>query len=187
MTRLTTIFAPVLAVLAGFTLQQLLAPVAAASKTAPNAGTTMTSSSPASMDKRKPLPLLAMMADHQKQNMRDHLAAVQEIVAAIATDDYAAVEKSAGRIGYSDGMGQMCEHMGAAAPGFTEQALAFHRTADRIAEAARARDRSKVLTELSATLQTCTACHAEWKQDVVDEPTWRRLTTPELRAPGASP
>jgi len=43
------------------------------------------------MDTRRPLPLLPMMANHQKQNMRDHLLAVQEIVAALATDDFSPV------------------------------------------------------------------------------------------------
>lgn len=128
------------------------------------------------MDKRAPVPLLPMMANHQKQNMRDHLVAVQEIVAALATDDFAAVEKAAGRIGFSEQMGQMCTHMGAGAPGFAEQALTFHHTADRIAEAARKRDRARVLGEVSATLQTCAACHAAWKQEVVDEQEWTRLT-----------
>ena len=41
---------------------------------------------PASADdaiqERRPLPLLQMMADHQRQMMRDHLGAVQEIVTA---------------------------------------------------------------------------------------------------------
>jgi len=129
------------------------------------------------MDTRSPVPLLPMMANHQKQNMRDHLLAVQEIVTALATEDYPAVEKAAGRIGFSEQMGQMCSHMGAGAPGFTEQALAFHHTADRIAAAAKARDRSRVLIEFAATLQTCTACHASWKQQVVDDQTWRRLTS----------
>jgi hypothetical protein len=124
----------------------------------------------------RPVPLLPMMANHQKQNMRDHLVAVQEIVAAIATDDFAGVERAAGRIGFSEQMGQMCTHMGAGASGFTEQALNFHHTADRIGAAARDRDRARVLAELGATLQTCTSCHAAWKQQVVDEPTWMRLT-----------
>lgn len=131
------------------------------------------------MDKRTPLPLLPMMANHQKENMRDHLVAVQEIVVALAAGDYAAVERAAGRIGYSEAMGRVCEHMGAGARQFTEQALAFHRTADRIAVAARARDRARVLTELGATLQTCTGCHATWKQQVVDEAAWSRLTGAE--------
>ncbi|HEY6559065.1 MAG TPA: hypothetical protein VI072_17395 [Polyangiaceae bacterium] len=129
------------------------------------------------MDTRTPVPLLPMMANHQKQNMRDHLVAVQEIVTALASDDYPAIERAAGRIGFSEQMGQMCTHMGAGAPGFTEQALNFHHTADRITAAAHDRDRARVLTELGATLQTCTSCHAAWKQQVVDEPTWQRLTS----------
>ena len=129
-----------------------------------------------SMDTRAPVPLLAMMADHQKRNMRDHLLAVQEIVVALAADDFVAIERSAGRIGYSEQMGQMCAQMGAAAPGFTDQALKFHRTADTIAEAARAKDRARVASALGATLQTCTACHATFRQQIVDEATWNRMT-----------
>jgi hypothetical protein len=128
------------------------------------------------MDTRAPVPLLPMMAHHQKQNMRDHLVAVQEIVAALASDDFAGVERAAGRIGFSEQMGQMCAHMGAGAPGFTELALSFHHTADGISAAARERNPTKVMTELSATLQICTSCHAAWKQQVVDEPTWTQLT-----------
>lgn len=128
------------------------------------------------MDRREPVPLLPMMALHQKENMRDHLLAVQEIVVALSKDDYASVENAARRIGYSDSMAQMCTHMGAGAPGFTEQGIAFHRAADRILEAARQGDRQRVLAELGATLATCTSCHAKWKQQVVDEATWQRAT-----------
>ncbi len=138
------------------------------------------------LDTRRPLPLLPMMADHQKQNMREHLAVVQEIVAAVAADDLAAVERAAARIGYSAQMNQMCTQMGAGAPGFTEQALEFHRTADTIAAAARNRDRSGVLSALSNTLATCTGCHAAWKQQVVDEETWSHLTA-SVRQSDASP
>jgi hypothetical protein len=60
-------------------------------------------------DTRQPLALPAMMADHQKQNMREHLAAVQAIIAAVGRDDMDAVSKGAGRLGYSEAMGQMCE------------------------------------------------------------------------------
>jgi hypothetical protein len=140
---------------------------------APPPASTSSASSPAAalerMDTRVPVPLLPMMANHQKQNMRDHLVAVQEIVSALANEDFGAIERAAGRIGYSEQMGNMCTHMGAAAPGFTEQALNFHHTADRIADAARQLDRTRVLTELSSTLQTCTSCHAVWKQQIVAE------------------
>jgi cytochrome c556 len=127
-------------------------------------------------DTRKPVPLPAMMAEHQKQNMREHLAAVQAIVAAIGHDDMEGVAKATERIGYSEAMGQMCEHMGAAAPGFTAMALNFHHTADTIGDAARRGDRAGVLSALARTLQTCVDCHATYRQEVVDEETWKKLT-----------
>ena len=126
-------------------------------------------------DTRKALPLTATMAEHQKQNMREHLAAVQAMVAALARDDMDGIGKAAARIGYSEAMGQMCEHMGAAAPGFTDMALAFHRTADAIGEAARRGDRSGVLAALDRTLQACVGCHATYRQEIVDEETRKRL------------
>lgn len=120
------------------------------------------------LDRRKPVPLLPMMANHQKQNMRDHLEVVKEVVSATASGDFNEVIQSAQRIGYSEAMGQMCAHMGAGAPGFTEQALAFHRSADLILDAAKREDSTAVLTALGDTLATCTACHAAYKQQVVE-------------------
>lgn len=127
-------------------------------------------------DTRNPLRLPAMMAEHQKQNMREHLAAVQAIVAALGRNDMDGVAKASASIGYSQSMGQMCEHMGAATPGFTAMALNFHHTADTIGEAARRGDRAGVLTALDRTLQTCVGCHATYRQEIVDEATWKRLT-----------
>lgn len=139
------------------------------------------------MDTRVAVPLLATMANHQKQNMRDHLLAVQEIVVAAGRDDFAGIERAARRIGFSPQMGQMCTHMGAGAPGFTEQALAFHHTADAISASARQHDRAAVMSALGATLQACTGCHETFRQRVVDQATWTRLTStapPAGRHPG---
>jgi hypothetical protein len=122
-----------------------------------------------------------MMAEHQKENMRGHLVAVQQIVAALAVDDFAGIAKAATDIGYSFEMAQMCTHMGAATPGFSEMALNFHRTADTIADAARINDRSAVLTALDKTLQTCTGCHAVFKQEVVDAATWEQITSTDVQ------
>ena len=149
----------------------------------PQAGATRAQAALDSMDQRSPVPLLPMMANHQKANMRDHLLAVQEIVAALGTMDFAAIEKSAGRMGYSQQMGQMCTHMGAGAPGFTERALSFHHTADKIGDAARKRDSNAVMKALTDTLATCTSCHAMFKQEVVDEATWTATT--KMAAPPA--
>jgi Cytochrome C' len=120
------------------------------------------------LDARQAVPLLPMMAQHQKQNMREHLTVVQEVVAALGAGDFAQVARASKRMGYSETMGQMCEHMGAGAPGFTERALAFHHSADRIAEAAAKHDSAAVLAALAATLATCTTCHATYKQQLVD-------------------
>ena len=139
---------------------------------APSAPAAVTASSSAPhelerLDVRKPVPLLPVMAHHQKQSMREHLEAVQQIVAALAIDDFAGAEKAAKRIGFSESMGRMCEHLGAGAPGFTEHALAFHHTADGISLAAARRDKPGVLAALSATLSACTTCHASYKQQLV--------------------
>lgn len=124
----------------------------------------------ANLDSRTPVPLTAMMATHQKQQMRDHLRAVEEITSALATSDFDAIAKSAARIGWSDQQAMMCKHMGAGAPGFAEVGEHFHKTADTIAEAARQRDSAGVAAALGATLQTCTGCHETYRQEIVEEP-----------------
>ncbi len=55
-------------------------------------------------------------------------------------------------------------------------ALTFHRTADTIADAAQRGDRKAATAALAATLSTCVGCHAAYRQQVVDEATWQRLT-----------
>jgi hypothetical protein len=97
---------------------------------------------------------------------------VQDIVLGVAAEDFPAVEKAAARIGTSPHMAQMCNHMGSGAPGFTEQAMAFHRTADAIAPAAARKDGKAVMAALGQTLQACTGCHETWKQSVVDDAAW---------------
>lgn len=103
-----------------------------------------------------------------RTRMRDHLLAMQEIVLAAGSNDFAAVERAAGRMGYAKQMGQMCTHMGAGAPGFTEQALNFHHTADTITTAAKQHDPAALMRAIGSTLQSCTGCHAAFKQSVVD-------------------
>lgn len=129
-------------------------------------------------DQRLPVPLPPHMAAHQLTQMRDHLAAIQEVMTAATKGDFTAVERSASRIGSSDQMSRMCGHMGAGAPGFTEMALGFHRTADSITQAARERDTPAVYRAVAATLQTCVACHSAYRQQIVDEAAWNRITQP---------
>ncbi|MCE9579085.1 MAG: cytochrome c [Deltaproteobacteria bacterium] len=126
-------------------------------------------------DTRAAVPLTAMMAAHQKSQMRDHLRVIQEISVALAKDDYAAIAASAGRIGWSTQQAAMCKHMGAGAPGFAELGEAFHHTADTIVAAAKARDRAAVTTALGATLATCVGCHDAYRQEIVDDAAFAKL------------
>lgn len=138
----------------------------------------------AAPDGRAPLLLLPMMAEHQKASMRDHLAAVHDVLAALQAHDLPAVEKAGARLGTTEEMRNMCNHMGAATPGFTDRALAFHQTADGIGQAARARDEVGVMTALTATLATCVGCHAAFRQEVVDPATWEKAVGKPAPVPG---
>ena len=55
----------------------------------------------ATLDGRKPVPLLPVMALHQKNEMQGHLAAIQGILAGLAAHDFDAVARSAKAIGSS--------------------------------------------------------------------------------------
>ncbi len=120
------------------------------------------------LDKRVALPLKPMMALHQKENMRQHLEAVQEIITSLSRGDFEGVKSAVKPIGYTVKMARMCQHMGAGAPGFTERAINFHKTADQIALAAESKDSKAILSALSATLQTCTGCHSTYRQQIID-------------------
>lgn len=119
------------------------------------------------LDKRAPLPLLPLMANHQKENMRDHLLAIQEALLALGREDFDAVSTAAARMGYSEQVAGMCSHMGSGAPGFAERAIEFHRRADSVVAAARERNTSRTLNALGTMMQSCTGCHAAFRQDVV--------------------
>lgn len=129
------------------------------------------------------MPLLPRMAVHQKQQMRSHLEAVQAIVNGLSTMDFAMLERSALQMGYSQSMAAMCQRMGQAAPGFTERAVQFHKSADQIALAARAHDGAAVQRALHTTLAHCTSCHAQYRQEVVDQATLDALIRKSPKQP----
>ncbi len=130
----------------------------------------------AQMDPRRPVPLQPMMAWHQKQNMMAHLVAIERIVDGLAREDWQEIADASALIETSPQMQRMCEHMGAGAEGFTEAALDFHHRAEAIGVAARSQDAPSVLRATANTLAACTSCHATYRQEVLDAPTWARRT-----------
>jgi hypothetical protein len=127
------------------------------------------------MDKRIPVPLVPHMALHQKQNMREHLEAIQSIVVGISMNDFKMIETAAAKMGYTKKMEQMCQMMGAGAEGFAERAISFHKTAEQVVLAAKSRDKKKVLSSLADTLAQCTSCHGSYRQQVVDDATLQQI------------
>ena len=138
------------------------------------------------MDTRTPVPLQPMMAWHQKQNMQEHLVAIQRITAALSREDWEEVSSATSMIALSPQMQMQCEHMGAGADGFTEAALDFHHRADAIAQAAKDEDVAAALAATAHTLEACTSCHATYRQDVVDASTWEARTGSTLAHGGAA-
>ncbi|MGK0359654.1 MAG: L-amino acid N-acyltransferase YncA [Bradymonadia bacterium] len=130
----------------------------------------------AALDPRKPVALIPMMAWHQKQNMQQHLQAIERIIAGAAAGKWGAVMLAARTIESSPEMQQMCHHMGKGAEGFTALALDFHKRADAIRPAAKKKDLKAVLAATANTLNACNGCHSAFRQDVVDSATWQERT-----------
>lgn len=126
-------------------------------------------------DLRKPLPLLEFMAEHQKQNMREHLEAIRDLMGGFARKDFKIIKEASQRLGSSPQMNMMCNHMGQGAPGFTSMALKMHTEADKIVTAADKKDLTAAMVATERTLQSCTNCHAAYKQQIVSEQEWNKI------------
>ncbi|PLX37980.1 MAG: hypothetical protein C0606_06960 [Hyphomicrobiales bacterium] len=123
-------------------------------------------------DERELVELPAMMQEHMLGNMRDHLAAVNEILAALADDDPAAAGKIAeARLGMSSLGSHGAAHM---APFMPERMQAIgtemHHAASRFVVAVQDADlansaegRKAIFSALGAVTETCVACHAAFR------------------------
>jgi hypothetical protein len=125
--------------------------------------------SQATPDARVVVELPPPMRAHMLANMRDHLAALHEIQAALARDE---AGRAAGiaerRIGMSSldahGAGHMAPYM---PKPMQDIGTAMHRAASRFArvaeEAGVRRDLRPALQALSDVTQQCVACHADYR------------------------
>jgi hypothetical protein len=123
----------------------------------------------AAPDTRVAVELPPPMRAHMLANMRDHLAALHEIQAALARDEAGrAAEIAERRIGMSSldahGAGHMAPHM---PKPMQDIGTAMHRAASRFArvaeEAGVRRDLRPALQALSEVTQQCVACHAGYR------------------------
>ena len=115
------------------------------------------------MDKRMSLQLNAMQKNHQLMNMRSHLEAVQDIITLLSSEKYDEASKVAyAKLGSTTEMKLMCASFGD--KNFEKLGLEFHKSADKMSEIFKTRDRSQSLDALSTTINYCVQCHATYRQ-----------------------
>ncbi|MCI4661897.1 MAG: cytochrome c [Neomegalonema sp.] len=127
---------------------------------------------PARAEERALVELPAMMQEHMLANMRDHLRAIEEILAALAADDAdTAAQIAETRLGMSSLGSHGAAHMAQFMPE-TMRSLGtdMHRAASRFALAVQDADLDPspqaaqgVHGALQEILGSCNACHASYR------------------------
>jgi hypothetical protein len=116
-------------------------------------------------DNREMVEMPPMMQEHMLANMRDHLAAIDEILAALNAEDFAGAARVAEfRLGMSSleshGAGHMAQVMPAA---MREIGTEMHRAASRFARTAEEGDQLHAFRSLRSVTQSCVSCHAAYR------------------------
>ena len=120
-------------------------------------------------DSRIAVEMPAMMQDHMRANMRDHLRSINEILDFLAVGKYdAAADIAEKRIGMSSLEAHGASHMAGFMPkGMQDTGTAMHQAASRFAVIAQetgvTRDLPRVLGALNQVTLQCVACHAGYR------------------------
>jgi len=120
-------------------------------------------------DSRQPVSMPAMMQEHMRANMRDHLLAISEIQVALASGHYdAAAEIAEKRLGMTSLDAHGARHVAGFMPdGMRATGTAMHHAASRFAvtsqEAAVTGDLRRALGGLAEVTRQCVACHAGYR------------------------
>lgn len=115
------------------------------------------------MDTRISLNLSPEMKQHQLQNMRSHLEAVQTITGLLAKRKFdQAAQIAHTKLGLTDEMKKMCSMFGNAK--FRRLGLAFHKSGDELGNILSTRNLNKSLQALNVTMSYCVQCHATFRQ-----------------------
>ena len=114
---------------------------------------------------RSSLDLSPSAEEGLKLTMREHLEALQQILAALAGDDY---EKAAAiaheELGFPKHHQAMQREQGFAFPsGYQKLAMAHHQVAEDLAEVIPSKDMPRILKQLDRTVKACVDCHQTYK------------------------
>jgi len=116
-------------------------------------------------DTRELVPLPDMMQDHMLANMRDHLAAINEILASMGSDDGdKAAQIAETRLGMSSLGTHGASHMAPFMPErMREIGTGMHHAASRFALRAQEGEPGPALKALSEVTAACVACHSAYR------------------------
>jgi len=116
-------------------------------------------------DTRKLVELTERMQHHMLANMRDHLVALNAILAAMAQGHLEqAAEVAESRLGMSSLDRHGARHMAGFMPkGMREAGNRMHRTASRFALMAQEGDAAQAYRALAKVIGACVACHAGYR------------------------
>ena len=116
-------------------------------------------------DPRQLVQLPEMMQQHMMSNMRDHLAAINEILINLANGDLdKAAEVAEYRLGMSSLESHGASHMAKFMPEQMRQAgTSMHKAASRFALVAEEGELLSAYNMLSVVTSTCVACHSGYR------------------------
>ncbi|MBV1873701.1 MAG: cytochrome c [Gammaproteobacteria bacterium] len=115
------------------------------------------------VDGRTSLNLSPAMKQHQLQNMRAHLKAIQKIIAQLGQKDFTGASQTAHqKLGLSKEMEAMCNRFDN--DSFKTLAINFHTSADEMAEVFEKENLEDSLAAVSNTMNYCVSCHKQFRQ-----------------------
>ncbi len=125
----------------------------------------VTTSTYANNDSRQLVELPPMMQQHMMGNMRDHLAAINEILLQMGEGELdQAAELAESRLGMSSLQAHGASHMAGFMPeGMRNTGTSMHHAASRFALKAQEGDLLPAYRALSEITSACVACHAGYR------------------------
>ena len=116
-------------------------------------------------DNRQLVKLPEMMQQHMMANMRDHLAAINEILVNMENNELdKAAEIAESRLGMSSLESHGAEHMAGFMPKAMQQAgTSMHKAASRFARKLEEGDAMAAYKSLSKVTSACVACHTGYR------------------------